>query len=416
MEISAALTALESLASSPSTSSSGPLTILLDKHFSTARQKLLSGEDAALVLSDLQKQVTRAKKDVEKGLKGWYGALGGVGKAVEKAFPPNLAGISEAYDDPPLFVREEAREALDRAVMDSMARRGLWEAVAAMEEETGQIYNDEKRSLAEELGRIVGDMENGELSSALEWCNENTAFLRSPPHPSSLPYYLHRTIFLSLPNPSEAMTYARSHLLPFLSTHPVLELITSRLYIPPVSASTSTASSSSYPSGHNPSTSLEPPSNGVVDVDMGKVNPYPSVNGENEVSLINMFRGEYCRRHGLPKEDPLGVAVDLGGRGGALAVVEKARRVMGERLGNIRAWEELPMEVPLPASRRYHSVFVCPVSKEQATESNPPKMLTCGHVLASESFDRLLKGGRRSAKCPYCPVETSQSAAQRLYF
>jgi len=51
------------------------------------------------------------------------------------------------------------------------------------------------------------------------------------------------------------------------------------------------------------------------------------------------------------------------------------------------------MEVPLPSNRRYHSVFVCPVSKEQATEDNPPKMLTCGHVIAQDSFNKLLKGG-----------------------
>lgn len=51
------------------------------------------------------------------------------------------------------------------------------------------------------------------------------------------------------------------------------------------------------------------------------------------------------------------------------------------------------MEIPLPASRRYHSVFVCPVSKEQSTEINPPKMLTCGHVVASDSFDKMLKAG-----------------------
>lgn len=51
------------------------------------------------------------------------------------------------------------------------------------------------------------------------------------------------------------------------------------------------------------------------------------------------------------------------------------------------------MEVPLPASRRYHSIFVCPVSKEQATETNPPKMLSCGHTIAAESFNRMLKGG-----------------------
>lgn len=147
--------------------------------------------------------------------------------------------------------------------------------------------------------------------------------------------------------------------------------------------------------------------------------PYTEQDAE---SLVQLFREEFCRRNGWPKEDPLEVVVDLGSRGGALHAVEKARRVMGEHLGDVRKWDELPvsnsadllaqcsgafvlqvpwnklipmvqMEIPLPASRRYHSVFVCPVSKEQATESNPPKMLTCGHVIASESLNKMLKAG-----------------------
>lgn len=48
---------------------------------------------------------------------------------------------------------------------------------------------------------------------------------------------------------------------------------------------------------------------------------------------------------------------------------------------------------PVPAENRYHSIFACPVSKEQATELNPPVMLTCGHVLARESVTRLAKNG-----------------------
>lgn len=51
------------------------------------------------------------------------------------------------------------------------------------------------------------------------------------------------------------------------------------------------------------------------------------------------------------------------------------------------------MEIPLPSDKRFHSVFVCPVSKEQATDTNPPLMLSCGHVINTESFQRLVKGG-----------------------
>lgn len=46
-----------------------------------------------------------------------------------QAFPPNLAGISDAYNDPPLFSEPDAAAALDRVILDSLGRRGLWEAV-----------------------------------------------------------------------------------------------------------------------------------------------------------------------------------------------------------------------------------------------------------------------------------------------
>lgn len=83
-EVSSALLALEQLSSSTSTSSSGPLNALLDEHFTNAKRRILEGDNPRAVITDLQKSVTRAKKDVEKGLKVWYGALGNLGKAVDR--------------------------------------------------------------------------------------------------------------------------------------------------------------------------------------------------------------------------------------------------------------------------------------------------------------------------------------------
>ena len=82
-EISTALSALEQHSSSISTSSSGPLNALLEIHFTQAKDRILAGDNPRAVITELQKNVVKAKKDVEKGLKAWYGALGNVSKAVD---------------------------------------------------------------------------------------------------------------------------------------------------------------------------------------------------------------------------------------------------------------------------------------------------------------------------------------------
>ena len=33
----------------------------------------------------------------------------------------------------------------------------------------------------------------------------------------------------------------------------------------------------------------------------------------------------------------------------------------------------------------FHSIFACPVSKDQSTDTNPPMLLPCGHVLCQVS-------------------------------
>lgn len=40
----------------------------------------------------------------------------------------------------------------------------------------------------------------------------------------------------------------------------------------------------------------------------------------------------------------------------------------------------------------YHSVFACPILRQQASEQNPPMRLLCGHVISRDALNKLAMG------------------------
>ncbi|KAG6095791.1 hypothetical protein E4U30_002038 [Claviceps sp. LM220 group G6] len=114
------------------------------------------------------------------------------------------------------------------------------------------------------------------------------------------------------------------------------------------------------------------------------------------------FTRDFCSLLGLSAESPLYVAVTAGAI--ALPRLIKYTTYMKEKKTEWTTENELAFETPLPASMIYHPIFVCPVSKEQTTEQNPPMMLPCGHVLCCDSLHNIAAKGARY-KCPYCPTE-----------
>ncbi|KAI9682301.1 MAG: hypothetical protein M1817_000355 [Caeruleum heppii] len=158
--------------------------------------------------------------------------------------------------------------------------------------------------------------------------------------------------------------------------------------------------------------------------------PYRHIfhNGSAWEEVANSFTREFCSLLGLSADSPLYVATTAGAI--ALPTLLKLASIMKEKKTEWTTQDELPVsergirrslgwsnvwqvEIPLPPSYHFHSIFVCPVSKEQTTEQNPPMMMPCGHVVAQESLMRLSKGTR--FKCPYCPGESHPREAKKVF-
>ncbi|CAN8298881.1 unnamed protein product [Cochlearia groenlandica] len=124
---------------------------------------------------------------------------------------------------------------------------------------------------------------------------------------------------------------------------------------------------------------------------------------------------EYYHLLGQPYDSLLKVVLTAGFE--SLPTLLKLIQVMEVK---IKEWEEmkkLPVSVELGNEFQFHSVFVCPVSRDESNEENPPMMMPCQHVLCKESIMRLSKNsGSYSLKCPYCHVQTSLAACRQLYF
>lgn len=52
----------------------------------------------------------------------------------------------------------------------------------------------------------------------------------------------------------------------------------------------------------------------------------------------------------------------------------------------------LKIEIDLDPENRFHSIFACPILRQQSSEDNPPMKLLCGHVISRDALSKLSNG------------------------
>ncbi|KAF7231717.1 protein RMD5-like protein B-like [Nothobranchius furzeri] len=232
-------------------------------------------------------------------------------------------------------------------------------------QESGVVIDMNMKQPFLELNRILEALRMQDLRPALEWAVTNRQRLLELN--SSLEFKLHRMYFISLlsggiGNQVEALQYSR-HFQPFASQHQrdIQILMGSLVYL----------------------------RHGIEN------SPYRSLLETSQwAEICNIFTRDACALLGLSVESPLSVSFASGCM--ALPVLMNIKQVIEQRQCS-GVWthkDELPIEIDLGKKCWYHSVFACPILRQQTSESNPPMKLICGHVISRDALNKLTNAGK----------------------
>ncbi|XP_010422961.1 PREDICTED: protein RMD5 homolog A-like [Camelina sativa] len=276
---------------------------------------------------------------------------------------------------------------VNKILIQHCYREGLFEVGDCLVKEAGEEEETEVRSQSVEIKQIIESMKLRNIEPAMRWVSANRGKLKEKS--SEMEFKLVSLKYCNMlreGNRDDAMKYARTHLTRYCSGHlrEIQKLVTCQIWI-------------------------------------GKLDkcPYaemvsPSCWDKITKELIR----EYYHLLDQPSRSPLTVALSAGLE--SLPTLLKLVDVMAPL--KKEEWEEMkqvPVPLELGNELQFHSVFVCPVSRDEScSKENPPMMMMpCRHVISMQSVIRLSKNcASRRFKCPYCSAQTSSPACRQLFF
>ncbi|KAM9730088.1 E3 ubiquitin-protein transferase RMND5B isoform 2-T2 [Dama dama] len=346
----------------------------------------IQGTPLSATLSLVMSQCCRKIKDTVQKLasdhKDIHSSVSRVGKAIDRNFDSEICGVvSDAVWDS----REKQQQTLQMAILEHLYQQGMLSVAEELcQESTLNVDLDFKQPFLE-LNRILEALHEQDLGPALEWAVSHRQRLLELN--SSLEFKLHRLQFIRLlaggpEKQLEALSYAR-HFQPFAHVH---------------------------------QREIQVMMGSLVYLQLGlEKSPYCHLlDNSHWAEICETFTRDACSLLGLSVESPLSVSFASGCV--ALPVLMNIKAVMEQRQCS-GVWshkDELPIEIELGMKCWYHSVFACPILRQQTSDSNPPIKLICGHVISRDALNKLINGGK--LKCPYCPMEQNPADGKRIIF
>uniref|UniRef100_U5ENW0 Putative e3 ubiquitin ligase n=1 Tax=Corethrella appendiculata TaxID=1370023 RepID=U5ENW0_9DIPT len=320
-----------------------------------------------------------------------HGTVSKVGKAIDRNFVADFTATSRTD----VFQHEHNIELLNKIMAQHFYRQGMDDVADLLIKESGLTPDDIQPEPYAELHRIYEAIHNRNLQPALEWTAKYSKELDEKN--STLEFKLHRLAFMQILNRDvqsqndarDAISYARTNFSRFVDRFEkeIQILMGTLIYLP-------------------------------IGIDNS---PYKYLLApEMWIEAADTFIKDACSLLGINKDSPLSVVVNAGCK--ALPALLNLKQVMMSRqvTGIWNGRDELPIEIDLDSEHRYHSIFACPILRQQSSEENPPMKLLCGHVISRDALNKLSNGPIMNnsfrLKCPYCPMEQCPSDAKLIYF
>jgi len=308
-----------------------------------------------------------------------HGPISKLGKLIEKSFRSDVEKATpNAFKYDPKIMNE--------IIAQYLYQQGRFDLGDLFSKET-RIEEEKARQMKEpfiEVHQILHSIWKHDLIPAINWAHARRSELDKIGSP--LEFRFHRMQFIDLlanQKQAEALDYARTHFGQFSATQmsEIQHLMGSFVYAKRLSNS-----------------------------------PYGNLFNPDNIPALweetaRLFTHTSCTLMGLPQKNPLHVSVTAGFK--ALPTLVK---VAALQIVKVSGEEKAIAEVDLGPEYQFHSVFACPVSREQSTPDSPPILLPCGHVIGKLSMVKLFRGSASKFKCPYCPSEQVLSQTKQLYF